>query len=300
MNHHLSQDSGLTHIPVMITEVLSYLAIQPDGVYLDGTIGPGGHATPVLKELSDGGKVVGIDRDGEALDICKQNLKTSSSFLSLHHNSYNNIDKILAAEGLSAFNGILLDLGLSSLQLGSKNRGFSYRLEGPLDMRFDRSSGSDAGKLIDQADRDGLAHIFKEHGEERLASRIAKSIKEMTDMNTIPDLREAIRRCTPPNHRDRTFARIFQALRIAVNGELDILQQFLTKFIDFLHPGGRIVIISYHSLEDRLVKHSFKELASGGTLDILTKRPITAAAEERRINRRAGSAKLRAAVKMAL
>ena len=299
MNQHLAQDSGLTHIPVMITDVLSYLAIKPDGIYLDGTIGPGGHATPILKELIDGGKVVGIDRDEEALDICKQNLKTSSSILSLYHNSYNNLDKILAAEGLSAFNGVLLDLGLSSLQLGSKNRGFSYRSGGPLDMRYDQSSGSGAGKLINQTDQDSLAQIFKEYGEERLASRIAKSIKEMTIMNTIADLREAIRRCTPPNHRDRTFARIFQALRIAVNQELGILEQFLTKFIDFLRPGGRIVIISYHSLEDRLVKHSFKKLASGGTLDILTKRPITATEKERKKNRRARSAKLRSAVKVA-
>ena len=298
MNQHPAQDSGLTHIPVMITEVLSYLAIKPDGIYLDGTIGPGGHATPILKKLIDGGKVVGIDRDEEALDICKQNLKTSSSILSLYHNSYNNLDKILAAEGLSAFNGVLLDLGLSSLQLGSKNRGFSYRSGGPLDMRYDQSSGSGAGKLINQTDQDSLAQIFKEYGEERLASRIAKSIKEMTIMNTIADLREAIRRCTPPNHRDRTFARIFQALRIAVNQELGILEQFLTKFIDFLRPGGRIVIISYHSLEDRLVKHSFKKLASGGTLDILTKRPITATEKERKKNRRARSAKLRAAVKV--
>ena len=299
MNQYLARDSGLTHIPVMITEVLSYLAIKPDGIYLDGTIGPGGHATPILKELIDGGKIVGIDRDEEALDICKQNLKTSSSILSLYHNSYNNLDKILAAEGLSAFSGVLLDLGLSSLQLGSKNRGFSYRSEGLLDMRYDQSSGSDVGKLINQTDQRSLAQIFKEYGEERLASRIAKSIKEMTTMNTIADLREAIRRCTPPNHRDRTFARIFQALRIAVNQELGILEQFLTKFIDFLSPGGRIVIISYHSLEDRLVKHSFKELASGGKLDILTKRPITATEKERKKNRRARSAKLRAAVKVA-
>ena len=298
MNQHQAQDLGLTHIPVMIAEVLSYLAIIPDGIYLDGTIGPGGHATPILKELIDGGKIVGIDRDEEALDICKQNLKASSSILSLHHNSYNNLDKILAAEGLSDFNGILLDLGLSSLQLGSKNRGFSYRSEGSLDMRYDQSSGSGAGKLIDQTDQGSLAQIFKEYGEERLASRIAKSIKEMTIMNTIADLREAIRRCTPPNHRDRTFARIFQALRIAVNQELGILQQFLAKFIDFLSPDGRIVIISYHSLEDRLVKHSFKELASGGKLDILTKRPITATEKEQKNNRRARSAKLRAAVKV--
>ena len=299
MNQHPAQDSGLTHIPVMITEVLSHLAIQPDGIYLDGTIGPGGHATLVLKELTNGGKVVGIDRDEKALDICKQNLKTSSSFLSLHHNSYANLDNILAAEKLSAVQGMLLDLGLSSLQLGSKNRGFSYRSEGPLDMRFDQSNGSNAKKLIDLADRDSLVQIFKEYGEERLAFRIAKSIKEMSAMNTIADLREAIRRCTPPNHRDRTFARIFQALRIAVNGELDILQQFLAKFIDFLRPSGRIVIISYHSLEDRLVKHSFKELASGGRLDILTKKPITATEKERKNNRRSGSAKLRAAVKVA-
>ena len=299
MNQHLAQDSGLTHIPVMVAEVLSYLAIKPDGIYLDGTIGPGGHATPILKELIDGGKIIGIDRDEEALDICKKNLKTSSSILSLYHSSYNNLDKIIAAEGLSSFSGVLLDLGLSSLQLGSKNRGFSYRSEGSLDMRYDQSSGNGAGNLIGHADQDSLAQIFKEYGEERLASRIAKSIKEMTKMNTIADLREAIRRCTPPNHRDRTFARIFQALRIAVNQELVILQQFLAKFIDFLRPGGRIVIISYHSLEDRLVKHSFKELASGGKLDILTKRPITATEKERKKNRRARSAKLRAAVKVA-
>ena len=246
MNQYQAQDLGLTHIPVMIPEVLSYLAIIPVGIYLDGTICPGGHATPFVKELLDCGKIIWIYGEDEALDICLLNLKTSSSILSLYHNSYNNLDKILAAEGLSAFNGVLLDLGLSSLQLGSKNRGFSYRSEGSLDMRYDQSSGSGAGKLINKTDQDSLAQIFKEYGEERLASRIAKSIKEMTAMNTIADLREAIRRCTPPNHRDRTFARIFQALRITVNGELDILQQFLTKFIDFLRPGGRIPVSYTH------------------------------------------------------
>ena len=195
-------------------------------------------------------------------------------------------------------NGIILDLGLSSHQLDSQRRGFSYRTEGSLDMRFDYAGGNKATDIIENNSIENLTKIFKKYGEERFSYRIARSIKEMKEMRTVNHLREAIRRCTPPKNRDRIFARIFQSLRIIVNNELEILQDFLLKFIDCLSPNGKIVIISYHSLEDRLVKHKYKYLSDKGLLNILTKKPIIPSEIETLNNKRSRSAKLRAAEKV--
>ena len=287
------QDLALNHIPVMSAEILSYLRIEPDGIYIDGTIGPGGHASSILNNLGKHGKLIGIDRDEEALKICNENFSSSSSLLSLHHSSYNKLDTILSKEGISYVNGIILDLGLSSNQLNSERRGFSYRSEGNLDMRFDYTSGEKVSDIIKNNSIDKLTKIFQIYGEERFSYRIARSIKDMKEMKTVNHLREAIRRCTPPNNRDRIFARIFQSLRIIVNNELEILQDFLLKFVDYLSPNGKIAIISYHSLEDRLVKHQYKHLSDISVLKILTKKPIRPSEIEIINNKRSRSAKLR-------
>ena len=298
MKPYTVQDSALTHIPVMSSEVLTYLDIKSNGVYIDGTIGPGGHAIQILNNLGKHGKLIGIDRDEDALKICNKNCSSSSSLLSLFHSSYNKINTILTKEKISSVNGIILDLGLSSNQLNSRSRGFSYRSEGNLDMRFDFTQGKKASDIIKSNNIEKLTKIFKKYGEERFSYRIARSIKEMKDMKTVNHLKEAIRRCTPPKNRDRILARIFQSLRIVVNDELEILQDFLLKFVDFLSPNGKIVIISYHSLEDRLVKHQFKHLSNNGLLKILTKRPIRSSEKEINNNRRSKNAKLRAAEKV--
>ena len=292
------QELTLNHVPVMSAEVLSYLDIQLDGIYIDGTIGPGGHAKQILNNLGKYGRLIGIDRDEEALKICNKNFSIPSSHLSLYHSSYNNIDTILSKEEIPSVNGIILDLGLSSNQLASQRRGFSYRTEGSLDMRFDYTGGNKATDIIENNSIENLTKIFKKYGEERFSYRIARSIKEMKEMKTVNHLREAIRRCTPPKNRDRIFARIFQSLRIIVNNELEILQDFLLKFIDCLSPNGKIVIISYHSLEDRLVKHKYKYLSDKGLLNILTKKPIIPSEIETLNNKRSRSAKLRAAEKV--
>ena len=298
MKPYTVQDSALTHVPVMSSEVLTYLDIKSNGVYIDGTIGPGGHAIQILNNLGKHGKLIGIDRDEDALKICNKNCSSSSSLLSLFHSSYNKINTILTKEKISSVNGIILDLGLSSNQLNSRSRGFSYRSEGNLDMRFDFTQGKKASDIIKSNYIEKLTKIFKKYGEERFSYRIARSIKEMKDMKTVNHLKEAIRRCTPPKNRDRILARIFQSLRIVVNDELEILQDFLLKFVDFLSPNGKIVIISYHSLEDRLVKHQFKHLSNNGLLKILTKKPIRSSEKEINNNRRSKNAKLRAAEKV--
>ena len=298
MKPYTVQDSALTHVPVMSSEVLTYLDIKSNGVYIDGTIGPGGHAIQILNNLGKHGKLIGIDRDEDALKICNKNCSSSSSLLSLFHSSYNKINTILTKEKISSVNGIILDLGLSSNQLNSRSRGFSYRSEGNLDMRFDFTQGKKAIDIIKSNNIEKLTKIFKKYGEERFSYRIARSIKEMKDMKTVNHLKEAIRRCTPPKNRDRILARIFQSLRIVVNDELEILQDFLLKFVDFLSPNGKIVIISYHSLEDRLVKHQFKHLSNNGLLKILTKKPIRSSEKEINNNRRSKNAKLRAAEKV--
>ena len=298
MKPYTVQDSALTHVPVMSSEVLTYLDIKSNGVYIDGTIGPGGHAIQILNNLGKHGKLIGIDRDEDALKICNKNCSSSSSLLSLFHSSYNKINTILTKEKISSVNGIILDLGLSSNQLNSRSRGFSYRSEGNLDMRFDFTQGKKASDIIKSNNIEKLTKIFRKYGEERFSYRIARSIKEMKDMKTVNHLKEAIRRCTPPKNRDRILARIFQSLRIVVNDELEILQDFLLKFVDFLSPNGKIVIISYHSLEDRLVKHQFKHLSNNGLLKILTKKPIRSSEKEINNNRRSKNAKLRAAEKV--
>ncbi|MFQ6604532.1 MAG: 16S rRNA (cytosine(1402)-N(4))-methyltransferase RsmH [Fidelibacterota bacterium] len=286
------QDGYPIHQPVMVSEVLSFLNILSDGVYIDCTVGLGGHASHILTSLSNG-RLVGIDRDEEALEYCRSFLPASSPVTLIHH-SYAKLPEILAQLKIAQVDGILIDLGLSSFQLNNSDRGFSFRSDGPLDMRFNPETDSlTAAQLISRTSESDLADIIYRYGEERNSRRIARSIKRAPRMETTSDLNEAIRTSTPPAHRHKTQARVYQALRIAVNNELEELETFLNIFPPFLTINGRIVILSFHSLEDRLVKHRFRNLAKEGYGKILTRKPVQPSAEEIENNPRSRSTKLR-------
>lgn len=284
-----------THIPVMPKEVLSHLNVQEDGIYVDGTIGLGGHSQLILSQLSPKGHLIGVDRDAEALRICKNRLSSYHSSLSLFNKSYHKINSILDGLKIEKVNGILLDLGLSSLQLDSKDRGFSYKTDCDLDMRFDRSQKKNAFNIVNNIPEKMLADLIYYNSEEKRSRAIARKITRMRPINKVFDLVEAIKRSTPPFKRDKTISRVFQAIRISVNNELEKLDQFLSIFYPRLLNGGRIVIISFHSLEDRKVKHAFKFLKNENKMKILTKKPLIPSEEEVLENSRSKSAKLRAA-----
>tara|TARA_S200000501_G_scaffold369004_1_gene407729 strand:+ start:3846 stop:4736 length:891 start_codon:yes stop_codon:yes gene_type:complete len=284
-----------THIPVMPKEVLSHLNVKEDGIYVDGTIGLGGHSQLILSQLSPKGRLIGVDRDAEALEICKKRLSSYHSSLSLFNKSYHKVNSILDGLKIEKVNGILLDLGLSSLQLGSKDRGFSYKTDCDLDMRFDRSQKKNAFNIVNNIPEKMLADLIYFNSEEKRSRAIARKITSMRPINKVFDLVEAIKRSTPPFKRDKTISRVFQAIRISVNNELEKLDQFLSIFYPRLLNGGRIVIISFHSLEDRKVKHAFKFLKSENKMKILTKKPLIPSEEEVLENSRSKSAKLRAA-----
>tara|TARA_Y100001933_G_C18862435_1_gene506468 strand:+ start:61 stop:675 length:615 start_codon:yes stop_codon:yes gene_type:complete len=199
---------------------------------------------------------------------------------------------------ISKVDGILLDLGLSSMQLDLNSRGFSFQHDSPIDMRYDQSGGETAKELIGKLTKEQLADIIYEFGDERRSRRIAKNIKSSKNLNTTSDLVDAIRKSTPPHQRNKTFARVFQAIRIAVNGEIEKLKSFLDIFLRYLNKEGRLVIMSYHSLEDRIVKNFFRELKRDNKVYLLTKKPITPSTTEIEHNRRARSAKLRALEKL--
>lgn len=286
------------HQPVMVSEVLSYLITDPKGIYVDGTVGLGGHSKAILSLLNKNGHLIGIDRDAKALSVAKENLASISTNFSLYNHSYTNTDTIIKEFGAQTVNGILLDLGLSSAQLNDQNRGFTYNGNGALDMRFDQLSGITAEQILASKTEKEIADFIWQYSDERYAKKIAYNIKRANRMVTVDDLREAIRLSTPPNKRNRTFARVFQAIRIMVNDELDQLRIFLDKFFNLLSIGGRIVIISYHSLEDRLVKVAFKKLKAEDQFAILTKRPLITASDEIASNSRSKSAKFRAGERM--
>ena len=227
--------------------------------------------------------------------MCTKRLSSHPTPFSLFHDSFHNLNAILDGMGISQVNGILLDLGLSSLQLDSPLRGFTYTVDSDLDMRFDTSQKTKAIHILNQLPVKELANLIYQYGEEKRSRAIARSIVKLRPLQTVFDLLEAIRRSTPPNYRNRSIARVFQAIRIKVNGELEKLDTFLSSFYSRLTVGGRIAIISFHSLEDRRVKHCFKHLANEKKVSILTKKPLVPAPAELSENRRSKSAKLRVA-----
>ena len=286
------------HIPVMPNEVLSLMDLNPNGKYVDGTCGLGGHAKIILSALSKKGFLIGLDIDNDALKICKKRLNNFSSNFHIEKKSYSELSSILKSLEIDQVDGILLDLGLSSLQLDSQSRGFSFKESSSLDMRFDQDSGVDAADIINKSSESEIADIMYYYGEERRSRYIAKKIFQNRPIKKVDQLVEILKKCTHPQKRNKTLARVFQSFRIAVNKELDNLSSFLEKYLDCLKVGGKIVIISFHSLEDRIVKRSFKEGSNKGQLSIITKKPIIASENERIINSRSKSAKLRCAVKL--
>ena len=286
------------HIPVMPEEVISFLDIQPDEIYVDGTCGLGGHSRLILNELSSEGFLISIDLDQSAIEICKNTINDKSSRFHIEKNSYSNLPIILENLGINKVNGILLDLGLSSMQLDSNDRGFSFTKDCYLDMRFDQSNSKSAAELINKSTESELADMIYHYGEERRSRAIAKKLIQAMPIASVQDLVNAVKRVTPPHRRNRTMARVFQAFRIAVNKELEKLSEFLSKYSDYLEKGGKIIIISFHSLEDRLVKRNFKQYSEKGILKILTKKPLIASDKECESNSRSRSAKLRCAEKI--
>ena len=278
----------------MVQEVMKGLKISKSGTYIDCTIGYGGHANHILKQLSSKGKLIGIDKDEDAIKFCEKNLFQYKN-LQLIHNSYDKIKNILSSSEVSKVDGMLLDLGLSSPQLDSHLRGFSFNINSELDMRYNLSQKIKASDILNTRSKKEIADIIYFFGEEKRSRVIADKIYKMRPLHNVFDLVEAIRTSTPPKNRKKTLARVFQAIRIRVNSELIILENFLSFFHNFLSVGGRVVFISFHSLEDRLVKHVLKDLSQKKKMKILNKKPIAPTKEEMFLNSRSRSAKLRVA-----
>jgi len=293
----IASSANYQHIPVMLMETLENLNIKNNGIYVDGTLGLGGHSEQILKKI-DSGLLLGIDRDKDAIGIAEERLLKNKNF-KIIHNSYENLKIILNELKIDAVDGILLDLGLSSFQLENNERGFSHKYKSSLDMRFDISSKDyTAEEIINKNELKDLTHVFKEFGEEKHAYKIAKLIKELKGEIDVLSITSIIDKVTPYKFRLKTYSRIFQALRIAANNELDHLKNFLSSFIDVLNPGGRIVVISYHSVEDRIVKHKFKDLKQNDMIKLIYKKPLIPSEIEINQNKRARSAKMRVGEKI--
>lgn len=290
---------AVVHIPVLSKEVLDFLSPKPEGICLDGTLGAGGHAALVLETSAPSGVLIGLDRDGEILKIARENLKSFENRVRFVRANFADVESVLKSQGTEKVDGMYLDLGVSSLQLDRPERGFSFRGEGPVDMRMDPADGETALEKIRRSDERELTRVLREYGEERLAPKIARALLGSAgrgELETTLDLASIVFNIYPPRQRYGRIhpaTRTFQALRIWVNDELGSLGSFLEKAPFLLKEGGRLCIISYHSLEDRMVKHTFRDLSKRG-FDILTKKPVIASEEEVEANPRGRSAKLRA------
>lgn len=301
----LSRSSGSdeAHLPVLSTEAVALLAPRPDGVYVDATVGAGGHTAALV--AAGAGRVIGVDRDEAALARAGARLAAVADRVELVHADYRDLPRVVAARGLDAVDGVLVDLGVSSLQLDDASRGFSFREPGPLDMRMDRSAGPTAEELVANADEATLADVIWRFGEERHARRIARAIVRARARSPLTDtgaLARVVRAAAGGRGRQRIdpATRTFQALRIWVNRELEGLDGFLEAAVALLEPSGRLVVIAFHSLEDRIVKHTFRRLTAGSpTVRLVTRKPIVSSEAEVRRNPRARSARLRAVEKVA-
>ena len=301
------------HEPVMVKEVIEGLNIKPDGIYVDGTLGGGGHSFRIVQKLKTG-KLIGIDQDEDAICAASKRLSIFGDRITFVKSNYSNIKEVLEGLGIEKVDGILLDIGVSSYQIDNPERGFSFLNDAPLDMRMDRERKLTAGDIVNNYSKEELARIIREYGEDNFANNIAKHIVEARSANPIEttgQLNEIIEHAIPASVRKgkRDFAkRTFQALRIEVNSELDVLENSIDVMISLLNPKGRLEIITFHSLEDRIVKNKFRENENPCTCPpsfpvcmcgavskgrVVTKKPILPGEEECERNRRAISAKLR-------
>ena len=299
------------HTPVLCHTALEWLVTAADGVYVDATLGGGGHSAALLTRLAPGAQVIGIDRDAEAVRAASARMNGAQGFVALQ-GTFGNLVAMLKAVGIHRIAGLLLDLGVSSRQLDHGPRGFSHRLEAPLDMRMDQTHGSPAADIVNDWDQQALADTLLTWGEEPRAYRLAEAIVRQRPIATTTALAHVVRETVPARHRAKTLARVFQALRIAVNKEMQELEAVLTQAHNIVAVGGRMVAISYHSLEDRRVKRVMRHgnLAGTPVRDLyghpltpwkaLLQRPVMAAPQEVRRNPRARSAKLRAAARVCI
>lgn len=292
------------HIPVMMKEVLTYLNLGNAKTVVDATIGTGGHAEKILESLDKKSRFIGIDRDQETLQTAKDRLQAYSDMSQFVYGNFSEIKNILQGLNIFRIDAILFDLGISSVQLNDATRGFSFQNEGPLDMRMDRNSYISAYDLINNLNEDELSDLLWNFGQERWHNRIARFLvreREKQAISTTAQLSRLVLKALPYKHKYSNIhpaTRTFQAVRIAVNRELEALQAVLSDAIDLLNKNGRICVISFHSLEDRIVKTIFKEFAANEKIRILTPKPLTPTDEEIRLNLRSRSAKLRVAERL--
>lgn len=301
------------HFPVMLTEAINYLNIKPNGVYVDMTAGRGGHSRAILEKLSFNGLLICIDQDDEAINYTRERLSEISSNFEIVKSNFRYIDKVLKDLQINHVDGFLFDLGVSSPQFDEDYRGFSYRSEGPLDMRMDTSSTLTAEYIVNNYSFEELIRIFKNYGEDKFSGKIAKRIcdvRKYKNIETTQELVDIIKACKPNKElqkKGHPAKQIFQALRIEVNDELNVLKEALKKAINLVSVGGRVVVIDFQSLEDKIVKNAFKEvgIVEGNRLNfdtrndvanykILTTKPVVPSDKELELNRRSTSAKLRA------
>ena len=312
-------ETVFSHTPIMVSDVLELMKPERGGIFVDGTLGGGGHAQAVLERLGDRGMLYGIDRDDDALRAASARLsRFGDRFVPIKGNFFD-MKQLLLSRGITKVDGILLDLGVSSYQLDAAERGFSYRHEAPLDMRMDQSAPLSAKIVVNEWPEEELRRIFWEYGEEKFSGRIAQRIAERRKtkpIETTTELAELIKGAIPArfkNEPQHPARRCFQAIRIAVNGELDGLNDAVRSAHDLLNPGGRLAIITFHSLEDRIVKNAFRSFENPctcpksapvcicgkkPTAKVLTRHPIVASEQEQKENSRSTSAKLRAIVRI--
>jgi 16S rRNA (cytosine1402-N4)-methyltransferase len=311
----MTDHSHSYHLPVFLPDVINFLITDPGGIYLDGTLGGGGHAEEILKILENKSLYIGVDQDLEAIRYAEARLKKYSNFR-VQQSNFAEFGNVLDRLDLKKIDGILLDLGVSSHQIDAAERGFSYMQDAPLDMRMDQGSQKTAGYLLNNLDEKELSDIFFLFGEERKSRQIARRIveyRQSTPIDRSEQLKQIIDRVIPSRFAIKSYARIFQALRIAVNHELQFLQEALEDIVKYLKTGGRCVVISYHSLEDRIVKNFLRDKANPCTcapdfpicvcglepeFKILTSRPVMASEIEIQKNPRSRSARLRVGEKL--
>jgi 16S rRNA (cytosine1402-N4)-methyltransferase len=298
-------ESRIVHRPVLVKEVLEFLNVRPNGTYIDATLGGGGHAEEILKRLSRG-RLLGLDRDGAAIAVASERLARGGGLgafgekLIVMEGNFSQIRALHAASGLPPADGLLADLGLSSMQLEDAARGFSFNLEGPLDMRAGSDAATTAEELVNFANEKELADLIYKFAEERHSRRIARAIVKARPIRSTTELAQVVTRAIPSRaglHQIHPATRTFMALRLAVNRELENLETFLSQALDVVAPEGRVVFLTFHSLEDRIVKNAFRGWKQGGRARVLTKHVVRPTEAEVSSNPRSRSAKLRAAEK---
>jgi len=291
------------HIPVMLREVIDYLDLAPGKIIVDATIGTGGHSLEILKKITPGGRLIGLDRDENSLAVCRQRLSEFNGSYELVHANFVDLDQVLEKLGIAGIDGIVFDLGISTYQLKDIERGFSFQQEGPLDMRMDKSSYITAYDLLNNLDEREISSILWNLGQERWHNRIARLLvqeRRVEPISTTSQLADLVMRAIPYRYRKSYYrihpaTRTFQAVRIAVNRELEILESAVKKAVAILKKKAKICVISFHSLEDRAIKHTFRALKAEGLIDIITAKPMTPVESEVAANPSSRSSKFRVA-----